>query len=237
MFFWDPTYIMYMLPGFLLVMLAQLWVNATYRKWSQVKNSKGVNGVEAARRLLGYGGLYQVSLEDARGGTLSDHYDPRHQILRLSPGVARSESIASLAITAHEIGHALQDKEDYFPLRIRAALVPAVNIGSNLGLILIIIGLLIRGVFGTQLAWLGVGAFVLGAIFALATLPVELNASARAQALLTQSGLVTSAEEKRGVKAVLNAAAFTYIAALATAILQLLYWISIVGGMGGRRRR
>lgn len=236
MFFWDPTYIIYMLPGFLLVMLAQLWVKATYRKWSQVRNSRGVSGVEAARRLLGYGGLHQVSLEDAHG-TLSDHYDPRRQILRLSPGVAQSESIASLAITAHEIGHALQDKEDYFPLRIRATLVPAVNIGSNLGLILIIIGLLIRGVFGTQLAWLGVGAFALGAIFALATLPVELNASARAQALLTQSGLVTSAEEKRGVKAVLNAAAFTYIAALATAILQLLYWISIVGGMGGRRRR
>jgi Zn-dependent membrane protease YugP len=236
MFIWDPTYIIYMLPGFLLVMLAQLWVNRTYRKWSQVRNSKGISGAEAARRLLGYGGLHQISLEDARG-TLSDHYDPRRQILRLSPGVAQSESIASLAITAHEIGHALQDKEDYFPLRIRAALVPAVNIGSNLGLILIIIGLLIRGVFGTQLAWLGVGAFALGAIFALATLPVELNASARAQALLTQSGLVTSAEEKRGVKAVLNAAAFTYIAALATAILQLLYWISIVGGMGGRRRR
>jgi Zn-dependent membrane protease YugP len=236
MFLWDPTYIIYMLPGFLLVMLAQFWVNTTYRKWSQVRNNIGLSGAEAARRLLGYGGLYQVSVEGARG-TLSDHYDPRGQTLHLSPGVAQSESVASLAITAHEIGHALQDKDDYFPLRIRAALVPAVNIGSNLGLFLIIIGLLIRGVFGTQLAWLGVGAFALGAIFALATLPVELNASARAQVLLTQSGLVTSAEEKRGVKAVLNAAAFTYIAALATAILQLIYWISIVGGMSGRRRR
>jgi hypothetical protein len=175
-------------------------------------------------------------LEGTRGA-LSDHYDPRKQILRLSPGVAQSESIASLAIAAHEIGHALQDKEDYFPLRFRVALVPAVNIGSNLGLILIIIGILIRGVFGTQLAWLGVGAFALGAIFALATLPVELNASARAQALLSSSGLITSEEERRGVKAVLNAASFTYVAALAAAILQLIYWISLVGGMGGRRRR
>jgi len=236
MFLWDPTYIIYMLPGFLLVMLAQLWVKSTYRKWSQVRNSVGVNGTEAARRLLRYGGLHQVSLEGSHGA-LSDHFDPRKQILRLSPGVAQSESIASLAITAHEIGHALQDKEDYFPLRFRAALVPAVNIGSSLGLILIIIGILIRGVFGTQLAWLGVGAFTLGAFFALATLPVELNASARAQALLTSSGLITSEEEQRGVKAVLNAAAFTYIAALAAAILQLLYWISLVGGMGGRRRR
>ena len=163
-----------MLPGFLLVMLAQYWVNSTYRKWSQVRNRGGVNGIDAARRLLEYGGLHQVTLEGTRG-RLGDHYDPRRQILRLSPGVAEGESIASLAITAHEIGHALQDKEDYFPLRIRAALVPAVNIGSNLGLILIIIGILIRGVFGTQLAWLGVGAFALGAIFALATLPVELT--------------------------------------------------------------
>lgn len=236
MFLWNTTYIIYMLPGYLLVMLAQLWVNSTYRKWSQVRNRGGINGTDAARRLLRYGGLDQVTVEDSRGA-LSDHYDPRRQILRLSPGVAQNESIASLAITAHEIGHALQDKDGYFPLRIRAALVPAVNIGSNLGLILIIIGILIRGVFGTQLAWIGVGAFALGAVFALATLPVELNASVRAQALLASSGLITSEEERRGVKAVLNAAAFTYVAALATAILQLLYWVSIVGGMGGRRRR
>jgi hypothetical protein len=225
-----------MLPGFILVMLAQFWVNRTYRKWSKIQNSNDLNGAEAARRMLRYGGLSQVELEGSQG-TLSDHYDPRKKILRLSPGVAQSPSVASIAIAAHEIGHALQDKEGYGPLRIRSALVPAVNIGSNFGLILIIIGILIRGVFGTQLAWLGVGAFALGAVFALATLPVELNASARAQALLTESGIVRTAEEKRGVKAVLNAAAFTYIAALATAILQLLYWISIVGGTGGRRRR
>jgi len=216
--------------------LAQLWVKSTYRKWSQVRNSNNITGAEAARRLLGYGNLLQVTLEGARG-RLSDHYDPRSQTLRLSPSVAQGQSVASLAIAAHEIGHALQDRDDYFPLRFRAAIVPAANIGSNLGWILILIGLFIRGAFGTQLAWIGVMAFAIGAVFSLATLPVELNASARAQALLTQSGLIQTMEDRRGVKAVLNAAAFTYVAALAAALLQLLYYISLVGGISGRRRR
>jgi len=236
MFLWDPSYIIFMLPAFLLVMLAQIWVSSIYRKWSQVHNSNNISGVEAARHLLSYGNLHQVTLEGAQG-RLSDHYDPRSQILRLSPAVSQGKSVASLAITAHEIGHALQDNEDYFPLRFRAAIVPAANIGSNLGWILILIGLFIRGAFGTQLAWMGVMAFALGAVFSFATLPVELNASARAQALLTTSGLIQTDEDLRGVKAVLNAAAFTYIAALAAALLQLLYYISLVGGISGRRRR
>jgi hypothetical protein len=236
MFFFNPTYILYMLPAFLLVILAKLLVDSTYRKWSKIRTTSGFSGAEVAQRLLGYGNLHQVTLEGTQG-RLTDHYDPRSQTLHLSPAVAQGQSIASLAITAHEIGHAIQDGEDYYPLRFRAALVPAVNIGSNLGWIIIIIGLIIGGVFGTQLAWLGVGAFALGVVFALATLPVELNASARAQALLTQSGLIQTAEEQRGVKAVLNAAAFTYIAALAAALLQLLYYVSLVSGMGGRRRR
>ena len=151
------------------------------------------------------------------------------QTLRLSPAVPQEQSVASLAIAAHEIGHALQDRDDYFPLRFRAAIVPAANIGSNLGWILILIGLFIRGAFGTQLAWIGVMAFAIGAVFSLATLPVELNTSARAQALLTQSGLIQTIEDRRGVKAVLNAAAFTYVAALTAALLQLLYYISLVG--------
>jgi Zn-dependent membrane protease YugP len=130
----------------------------------------------------------------------------------------------------------MQHKEEYAPLRFRSALVPAVNIGSRLGFILIFLGLFLGGVLGTQLAWIGVFAFALGAVFALATLPVELDASTRARALLSQSGMITTVEEQQGVNAVLNAAAFTYIAALAAAILQLLYWISLVGGVGRRRR-
>jgi Zn-dependent membrane protease YugP len=236
MFLWNSTYMLYMIPAFLLVMLAQLWVNSTYRKWSQVRNNEGITGLEAAQRLLRYGGLSNINIEDVRAN-LGDHYDPRSRTLRLSPGVAQGQSVASLAITAHEIGHALQDREEYFPLRFRAALVPAANVGSRLGFILIFIGLILGGVLGTQMAWVGVGAFALGAAFSLATLPVELNASSRARVLLTTSGLVQSEEQKRGVNAVLSAAAFTYIAALAAAILQLLYWVSLVGGSGGRRRR
>lgn len=141
--------------------------------------------------------------------------------------------MASLAIAAHELGHALQDHEDYFPLRFRAALVPAVNIGSNLGWILLLIGIFLQI---TQIAWLGVFVFAGGAVFALATLPVEFDASARAKKLLVSSGLIVGKEEQRGVNAVLNAATLTYIAALITAALQLLYYVSLVSGMGRRRR-
>jgi Zn-dependent membrane protease YugP len=234
MFIWDSTYFVYMIPAFLLVMLAQFWVNSTYRKWSQVRNLNQISGAEAAKRMLNYGSLHRVRLEGTNR-PLGDHYDPQSKTLRLSPGVAQGQSVASLAIAAHEIGHVLQDQQGYLPLRFRAALVPAVNIGSRLGLILILVGLLIRTALGTQLAWLGVGAFALGAVFSLATLPVELDASSRARALLSSSGLIRSEEEKQGVDAVLNAAAFTYVAALAAAILQLLYWISLVSG-GSRRR-
>jgi hypothetical protein len=164
---------------------------------------------------------------------MTDHYDPRDKTLNLSQGVANMPSVAALAIAAHELGHAQQDAEGYFPLRLRAALVPAVNIGSNLGWILIMLGLFLRF---TELAWVGVIAFSAGAVFALATLPVELNASARAKRLLADSGIIVGEDEQRGVNNVLNAAALTYVAGLVTAILQLLYYVSLVGGLGGRRR-
>lgn len=224
-----------MIPGFILVMLAQLWVRSTYNKWSKVKNYYGMTGVDAAQRLIKSGNLNNVSIEEAPG-KLSDHYDSRKKVLRLSKPVAQGQSIAALAITAHEIGHAQQDKLGYFPLRLRAALVPAANIGSTLGWIFILIGLIMQSTFGNNLAWVGVGAFALGTIFALATLPVELNASSRAKALLAQSGLITNENERGGVNAVLNAAAFTYIAALAASLLQLLYYASLIGGLGRRRR-
>jgi hypothetical protein len=163
---------------------------------------------------------------------LTDNYDPRKKVLSLSPAVYQGDSVASVAIAAHELGHALQDREGYFPLRLRSMLVPAVNIGSTLGWILIMIGLVLNLI---GIAWLGVFAFSGGALFALATLPVELNASARAKELLSSSGIILSPEEKKGVNSVLNAAALTYVAALFTAVMQLLYWVSIVGG--GRRRR
>jgi hypothetical protein len=170
--------------------------------------------------------MYGVQIQGT-AGNLTDHYDPRNKTLYLSQGVANGVSVASLAIAAHELGHAMQDAEDYFPLRFRAALVPMVNIGSNLGWILIMIGLFLNF---TQLAWLGVVVFAGGAVFALATLPVEFDASARAKQLLVQTGIIQSEQEQRGVNAVLNAAALTYVAGLVTAIMQLLYYVSLVSG-------
>ena len=228
----DPTYILCMLPAFLLPMLAQWWVSSTYRRWGQTKNSLGMNGQDAAQRLLAQAGLPGVEVAGAQG-RLSDHYDPRTHRLHLSPEVAGVPSVASLAITAHEIGHAMQDRDGYAPLRIRSALVPAASIGSNLGWILLLIGLIL-GFF--ELALLGLIVFSVGALFALATLPVEFNASARARQLLTDTGLLYSEEERRGVNSMLNAAAFTYVAALLVAILNVLRFALMVVGLGGRRR-
>jgi Zn-dependent membrane protease YugP len=233
MLFLNPTYLMYMLPAMILMMAVQGYVNSAYKKWSRVQARSRFTGAQAAERLIQRGGLYQVRVEGV-AGKLSDHYDPRTKVLRLSQGVYEGNSVASLAIAAHELGHAMQDQESYFPLRLRAGLVPMVNIGSYMGWILIIIGMFLRM---TPLAWVGVAVFSFGAIFALATIPVELNASARAKRLLVDSGLIVGDDEQRGVNNVLNAAALTYVAAMITAVLQLLYFVSMVVGMGGRSRR
>ena len=230
MFFFSPTYLMYMIPAFILMGLTSWYVKSAYNKWSRVPAQSRLTGTQAAQQLINAGNLYGVQVQGT-AGNLTDHYDPRDKTLYLSQGVASVASVASVAIAAHELGHAMQDAEGYFPLRFRAALVPIVNIGSNLGWILIMIGLFLRF---TQLAWLGVLVFAGGAVFALATLPVEFNASARAKHLLVQTGIIQTNEEQRGVNAVLNAAALTYVAGLVTAILQLLYFVSLVGG--GRRR-
>lgn len=232
MLFYNPMYMLFMAPAILLMMLTSWYVNSTFRKWSMVPARSRLTGYEAAQRLISAGGLYGVRVEGI-AGNLNDHYDPRQKVLRLSSGVANNASVASLAVAAHELGHAMQDVEDYFPLRFRSALVPVVNIGSYLGWIFIMIGLFL-GL--TQIAWLGVLVFSGGALFALATLPVELNASARARQLLIHSGLIQGEDEIRGVSQVLNAAALTYVAGLITALLQLLYYVMLVGGLGRRRR-
>jgi Zn-dependent membrane protease YugP len=228
----NTSYLIFMLPAFILMMAVQFYVSSAYKKWSRVPARSRMTGAQAANRLIQNGGLYEVRVEGI-AGNLTDHYDPRTKVLRLSQGVYQGSSVAALAIAAHELGHAMQDHEGYAPLRFRAALVPAVNIGSWLGWIFIFIGLLLNY---TNLAWLGVAIFSLGALFALATLPVELNASARARQLLVGAGLIAGEDEERGVNNVLNAAALTYVAALITAVMQVLYFISLVGGSGGRRR-
>lgn len=227
--FFNSSYLLFMAPALLLMMLASWYVRSTYNKWSKVPSSSRLTGAQAAQRLVSSGALYGVKIEGV-SGNLSDHYDPRSKTLRLSQGVANNASVAAVAIAAHELGHAMQDAEDYMPLRLRAALVPMVNIGSWLGWILIMIGLFLNML---NLAWLGVLVFSGGALFALATLPVELNASARARQLLSETGIVQTEQERRGVNNVLNAAALTYVAALLTSVLQLLYFASMIGG---RRR-
>jgi len=232
MLFFDPTYLLCMAPAFLLMMLATWYVNSSYRTWLRVRTRSGLTGVQAAQRLISAGGLYGVRIEGI-SGNLTDHYDPRDKVLRLSSTVANNPSVASVAVAAHELGHAMQDSEGYLPMRFRGAIVPMVNIGSYLGWILIFAGLLLRA---TNIAWLGVLVFSGGLVFALATLPVEINASSRAKRLLVESGIIQGEDEQRGVNTVLNAAALTYIAGAVTAFMQLLYFVMLIGGIGGRRR-
>lgn len=229
--FFNINYIIFMIPAFVLMALTSWYVKSAYNKWSQVRARSGLTGAQAAQRLISSSGLYGVQIR-AIAGEMTDNYDPRTKVLNLSQGVGSTPSVAALAIAAHELGHAMQDSEDYFPLRLRAALVPAVNIGSNLGWILIMIGLFIQV---TQIAWLGVIVFSAGTVFALATLPVEFDASARAKRMLSDSGIIVGEDEKNGVNKVLNAAALTYVAALITSIMQLLYYVTLISG-GNRRR-
>lgn len=230
MFLFSPTYLLYMIPAFILMGITSWYVKAAYNKWSKVPARSRLTGAQAAQRLMSTGNMYGVQIQGV-AGQMTDHYDPRNKTLFLSNGVANGTSVAALAIAAHELGHAMQDAEEYFPLKFRSALVPIVNIGSNLGWFLIMIGLFLRF---TELAWLGVLIFAGGAVFSLATLPVEFNASSRAKQLLAQTGIIQTDEEIRGVNNVLNAAALTYVAGLITSILQLLYYVTLVGG--DRRR-
>ena len=229
MFFFDVNYLIFMIPAFILMGITSWYVRSSYNKWSQVRATSGLTGAQAAQRLIMAGNLAGVKVQGI-AGNLTDHYDPRDKTLSLSQGVINTPSVAAVAIAAHELGHAMQDAEDYIPLSFRAAIVPAVNIGSYLGWIMIMAGLLLRM---TNLAWLGVLVFSGGALFALVTLPVEFNASARAKHLLLQTGIIQTDEEMRGVNAVLNSAALTYVAGLVTALMQLLYFASLVSG---RRR-
>ncbi len=233
--FFLPTfnirYLMFMLPAFLLSLIIQLYVNASYSRWSQIRNRTGMTGAQVAQRLADHMGMYDLKLQGTPG-QLTDHYDPRNNVLSMSRDVAQGTSVAAMAITAHELGHAQQDQQNYGLMRLRSAMVPIVNIGTTVGWIFILIGLLLQI---SNLAWLGVFAFSAGAIFSIATLPVELNASRRARALLRSNELITSEEEQKGVNQVLNAAAMTYVAAIASSVLQLLYFGSMVGGIGRRR--
>ncbi len=222
----DPGYFVFALPPMLLGLWAQFRVKSAFNRYSQVRTRTGISGADAARRILDRGGLPNVTIEPV-SGMLSDHYDPRSKTLRLSEDVYRLPSIASVGVAAHEAGHALQDKTGYAPLQLRSIMVPAVSIGSNLGPILFMAGLFMAGSLGTTIAWAGIMLFAGVSLFALVTLPVEFNASSRAKELLVSQGIVSSSEME-GVNAVLDAAALTYVAAAAGAIMQLLYFLNVM---------
>jgi hypothetical protein len=222
----DPLYIIMMLPTIALMLWAQHRVKSTFQKYSQVPNQRRMTGAEAARYILDSHGLADVPVEPV-AGQLTDHYDPRSRTLRLSDPVYRSTSVAALGIAAHESGHALQHAQGYLPLQARGALVPVANIGSNFGFFVVIAGVLLQL---TALAWIGIALFAAGTVFALITLPVEFNASSRAMTELQTLGLIDRTEYDQNRK-VLNAAAWTYIAGFAAAVVSLLYWVMVVLGM------
>jgi hypothetical protein len=231
MFFYDSTFLCFIIPAIVLGLIAQAMVKSKFNKYSKVRTSRGLTGAQVARQILDTNGLYDVTVEETQG-FLSDHYDPRNRTLRLSPDVARSPSVAAVGVAAHEAGHALQHAKGYAPLQLRSFMVPAVQFGTWLGPLIIISGIMLEAFFrasglGMGLAWLGVGLYALVALFSLVTLPVELNASSRAKKLLYQYNIVDN-RELEGVNSVLGAAAWTYVVAAIAALLELARWIFIL---------
>jgi len=226
MWFFDPIYLLFAIPPLLLGLWAQFRVQSAFRQYSKVRTANGMTGAQAARTILDANGLHNVAVERV-GGTLSDHYDPGHKVLRLSESVYGTPSVAAVGVAAHEAGHALQDKLHYGPLRLRSAIVPAVNIGSWLGPIIFMIGFFMSGATGNTIAIIGLLFFGMTAVFSLVTLPVEFDASKRAKQQLAGSGLV-SPQEIKGVDQVLDAAALTYVAAALQAVMTMLYYVSLL---------
>ncbi|MEW6745129.1 MAG: zinc metallopeptidase [Planctomycetota bacterium] len=226
--FFDPLYLVLLLPGLLIAAWAQAKVRGAFARYERVTTRARLTGAEVARMILKANGQSDVEVERI-GGLLSDHYDPTRKVVRLSPQVYDSPSVAALGVAAHETGHALQHADNYAPLQLRTALVPAVQFGSNLAWIFLLGGVVLATVTGAvglgKLAILtGIALFSVAVVFSLVTLPVEINASQRALALLTHTGVLTT-EEGVGARDVLRAAAYTYVAAALVAILQLLYYV------------
>ncbi len=226
-------YMLFSLPALLLGMWAQFKVQGAIKKYSQVRTYVGLTGAEVARRILDINGLNDVQIEET-GGFLSDHYDPGKRVLRLSPDVYRGNSVAANGIAAHESGHALQHKEGYAMLNLRTTIVPTVQIGSWLGPIIFMVGLFLSSAVGTTVSLVGLVLFGLTAVFSLITLPVEFDASRRAKAILSTSGMIYN-QEMEGVNKVLDAAALTYVAAAIQAISTVLYYAFLL--MGRSRNR
>lgn len=229
----DWTYIVLVLPCIILSLWASSNVNSTFKKYSNQFSYRRITGADAAQRVLSANGVRGVRIERV-SGNLTDHYDPRTNVIRLSDSVYSSTSTAAIGVACHEAGHAVQYAENYAPIKLRAAIIPITNIGSKLAMPLILLGLLFSaGSFSYTLVYLGIAAFGLSLVFQLVTLPVEFNASRRAMQAIESANILT-AEEQKGAKKTLKAAAMTYVAATAVALAQLLRLIML---FGNRRRR
>ncbi len=239
-YYFDWSYLVLVVPALLFSLWASARVNSTFKKYSAIRNVRGMTGAEAARAVLNANGVTDVRIEYV-SGNLTDHYDPKNKVIRLSQDVYDAATPAAVGVAAHEAGHAAQYAAHYLPIRIRAAIIPATNIGSKLSVPLVILGLLLPGLrifapyteFFNLIAWIGVACYSLCVLFQLVTLPTEFNASRRAVAAIERCGLLLP-EEQQGAKKVLKAAALTYVAALSASLAQLLRLIIIVGG---RQRR
>lgn len=226
-YYFDPTYIL-VLVGAVICLIASARVKTTFHKYDKVRSMSGMTGAQAAERILHAAGIYDVSIQHVPG-SLTDHYDPRSKVLRLSDSVYGSASVAAVGVAAHECGHAIQHQKSYTPLMVRGAIVPVANLGSYAAWPLIIIGMFITSSTGSLLINIGIICFSLAVLFQLVTLPVEFNASCRAVQILGDTGILGQ-EELRGTRKVLGAAALTYVASAAAAILQLLRLLLLFGG-------
>lgn len=220
----DPTYILVLIAA-VFSLWASAKVHSTYNKYAQVRSMQGITAAEAAQRILYYAGLSDVCVEHVRGN-LTDHYDPRSRVLRLSDSTYASTSVAAIGVAAHECGHAIQDKEGYMPLKLRSTLVPAANLGSHLGIPIIILGVILGS--NQLLIHIGIWVFSLAVLFQFVTLPVEFNASTRAVRILEDRGILGE-QEIPMCKKVLSAAAMTYVAAATASIMQLLRLVLLYG--------
>jgi Zn-dependent membrane protease YugP len=235
-FFFDPVYFLFLAPAMLLALWAQWRLRSAYAGASRIPAACGLNGAQAAYEVMRAGQVPDVQIEPVPG-VMTDHYDPRNKVLRLSEGVYQSRSLAALGIAAHEAGHAIQDARHYAPLRIRNGLVPFASFGGGLAWVIMIAGFVVAQInhaLGNSLVLLGIGAFSLVVIFQLVNLPVEFDASRRARIALIDGGLITHDEDAE-VKKVLSAAALTYVAATLSSVMTLLYFLFRSGVLGGRR--
>ena len=232
----DWTYVVLVLPCIILSMWASANVNSTFKKYSGQLSSRRITGAEAAQRVLMANGVQGVKIQRI-SGNLTDHYDPRTNVIRLSDNVYDNTSTAAIGVACHEAGHAVQYAQSYAPIKLRAAVIPVTNLGSKLAMPLILIGLLLSylGNFSYMLVYAGIACFGLSLVFQLVTLPVEFNASRRALAAISSGNLLTE-EEQKGARKTLTAAALTYVAATATALAQILRLLVLFGGRGNRRR-